>query len=987
MYALRFLGGAALDGPDGPLSGRATQRRRLALLALLAMAPGRALSRDKLIGYLWPEHDTEQARRLLTVSIYEIRRAIGEQMLRTCSDEVVLSLAGLAIDVVDFREAVRSGEWDRAVTLYSGPFMDGFFVADAPEFERWVESEREHLARRFREALERSAEQKAASGDARGRVEAWRRLAAEDQFSGRVALGLMRALEAAGDRAGAMQHARVHAALLREELGAEPDAEVEALADRLRTDPGAPPLRPAESPRSPAPHSEATPPIATGAPILAAVMPADPPRPADGFRYAGVFRPRPWLMAGMALLLLLGMGATSSAWQRQKMEAGLSPRRVAVLPFQLHGSASYGYLEAGMVDLLSMNLDGAGDLRTVDPRALQSFIAAQRIAVTDPRQARAVAVRFGAGLYVVGTVSEVAGRLRIMARLHEVGRDDQPAAQAMVEGDSGDLFSMADLLTSRLLADRFAAPAHRLDRLAVTGTASLPALKAYLEGEQFFRSGRFGPAIEAFQRAIGEDSTFALAYYRLSVAGEWGARRDLMRPAAETALRLANRLPYRDRQLLEAFLAWQRGDADQAEQRYGDILDFYRDDVEARFQLAEVLFHYNAFRGRPTTESRGAWERVLDVVPDNRFALVHLARLDALEGAHASLEGRWRRIRELDPEDDLRAVEIAALRALASGSPAEERRTAERIRRLDGEELMQLVSYVAAFTRNLAGARRLAEVMVEPSRSPATRLAGHLELGYLDVAMGRWSSARQELEAAGRIDPTSASLHAALLASLPGSPVDLAYVAELRARIERFGATAPPGYIGVNTGTPELYPVIRDYLLGVLSLRLDDVPAAHRHASVLDTVSAPVWLAASARDLAYGLRARISLHDGDLEGALRELERTRMDETPYNVARNSPFRGRGAERFLRAEMLDRLGRDGEALRWYASLGGTSYLETIYLAPAHLRLAQSHERRGELGTAREHYERVLELWKDADDEVQPQVSLARAAAKRLQSPPP
>jgi eukaryotic-like serine/threonine-protein kinase len=552
----------------------------------------------------------------------------------------------------------------------------------------------------------------------------------------------------------------------------------------------------------------------------------------------------------------------------------------------------------------------------------------------------------------------------------------------MVEGEAAELFSMVDRLTSRLLAERLAQPASRLERLAVSATPSVPALKAYLEGEQFFRAGQFGAAIQALQRAVEEDSTFALAYYRLGVAAEWGARRDLMRPAAEAALRLADRLPSRDRQLLEAFLAWQRGDAADAERRYGSVLDIYPDDVEARFQLAEVLFHYNPFRGRPTTDSRDAWERLLDLAPDNRFAVVHLARLDAFEGAHASLEGRWRRIRELDPDDDPRVVEIAALRALATGDTVGQRQAAERIRRLDGEELMQMVSYLAGFSQNLAGVRRIATTMTEPARSPTTRLVGHYELGYLDAARGRWRDARRELDGAARIDRQAASLHAALLACLPGMAGSTAELTELRTRLERLGDTASPDFLGANTGFATLYPVAREYLLGLLSVRLGDHAAARRHAALLDSVTAPDWLAASAREMAHGVRARVALEKGDAEGALRELEQVRMEHTPYNVARNSPFRGRGAERFLRAEVLQRLGRDDEALHWYASLGATSYQETIYLAPAHLRRAQIHERRGELERAREHYRRFVDLWNDADPELQPEVNRARLAMVRL-----
>ncbi|MGH9025957.1 MAG: hypothetical protein ACRDWD_07560, partial [Acidimicrobiia bacterium] len=68
MFTLRLFGGASIEGSDGPLSGRAIQRRRLALLALLATARSRGLTRDKLVGYLWPERTADAARHLLSDS-------------------------------------------------------------------------------------------------------------------------------------------------------------------------------------------------------------------------------------------------------------------------------------------------------------------------------------------------------------------------------------------------------------------------------------------------------------------------------------------------------------------------------------------------------------------------------------------------------------------------------------------------------------------------------------------------------------------------------------------------------------------------------------------------------------------------------------------------------------------------------------------------------------------------------------------------------
>src|SRR5688572_5156497 len=236
MLKLRLFGHATVQDEQGSLSGRAVQPRRLALLALLALAPRKTLSRDKLIAYLWPESDTEQGRHLLSVAVYELRKAIGETLV-TARDDVVLNTDGLAIDVDEFVAACDAGESERAVAVYGGPLLDGFHISDASQFEHWLTAQRAHLERRYGEALYADAQARSAAGDTLGAVAAWRRLSEQDPYSARVACGLMQALDEAGDRAGALRHARSHASLMREEFGAEADPEVTALSDRLKSAP------------------------------------------------------------------------------------------------------------------------------------------------------------------------------------------------------------------------------------------------------------------------------------------------------------------------------------------------------------------------------------------------------------------------------------------------------------------------------------------------------------------------------------------------------------------------------------------------------------------------------------------------------------------------------------------------------------------------------------------------------------------------------
>ena len=75
MFTLKLLGGACLEGPEGPLTGRVAQRRRLAVLALLAMSRRQGLGREKLAATLWPESDGDRARHLLSDTVYVINRA------------------------------------------------------------------------------------------------------------------------------------------------------------------------------------------------------------------------------------------------------------------------------------------------------------------------------------------------------------------------------------------------------------------------------------------------------------------------------------------------------------------------------------------------------------------------------------------------------------------------------------------------------------------------------------------------------------------------------------------------------------------------------------------------------------------------------------------------------------------------------------------------------------------------------------------------
>ena len=234
MFTLQLFGGCALLSSGEPVTGPPAQRRRLALLALLASSPN-GLSRDKLVAFFWPEDDRERARHFLADSVFTLRKSLGKGALLATGDDVRVNPDVIASDVAQFEELAGAGELAEAVALYRGPFLDGFFIADAPEFERWVERERDRLARRFAWCVEQLATGHESAGEWASAAEEWRRLAAHDPYNSRVALRAVRALDACGDVAGALRHAQNHQTRVRDDLRLASDPAVVELVDSVRT--------------------------------------------------------------------------------------------------------------------------------------------------------------------------------------------------------------------------------------------------------------------------------------------------------------------------------------------------------------------------------------------------------------------------------------------------------------------------------------------------------------------------------------------------------------------------------------------------------------------------------------------------------------------------------------------------------------------------------------------------------------------------------
>lgn len=234
-YRVRVFGGFAVEKLSGEAAPPLPQRRADAVLAVLAVCGPIGCTRDRLVAFLWPESDDAHARHNLRDAVYAIRRTLGADAVSGSADTLRLDPAVVTSDVREFAEALEAGRLADAVTTYRGPLLDGFHLSGAPEFDQWVDGERNRCFRERQQALKRLAKREEEEGRWDGAADWWGRAVAGDPLNSRLVVRRMVALTRAGDRANAIQEGQAHCLRLASELDLEPDEAFLEELERVRS--------------------------------------------------------------------------------------------------------------------------------------------------------------------------------------------------------------------------------------------------------------------------------------------------------------------------------------------------------------------------------------------------------------------------------------------------------------------------------------------------------------------------------------------------------------------------------------------------------------------------------------------------------------------------------------------------------------------------------------------------------------------------------
>jgi DNA-binding SARP family transcriptional activator/TolB-like protein/Tfp pilus assembly protein PilF len=529
LKRIQTLGGLAVFDGSRPLGGNAQQPRRLAILAVLARAGARGVSRDRLVSLLWEDLEEERGRRNLNQALYALRQELGAEEAILGTRDLRLNPELIESDVEAFETARASGAIEEAAHSYGGPFLGDFHLPGVSAFARWAEEERAALAADYRGVLEAAAAAATARGDRAAAVVWWRRLAALDPADAAAAQGLMRALAAAGDAPGALRHAEIFHRMLEAELELPPDPAVTALAERIRRgeEPVATPVPAvavaaatavAAANREPAPApAEAPAPVRVEA-TAPAVVPPPAPIPAPARRR---FDPR-LLAAGLALVLAAVAG--SLWWRGTQRSAPAGPRRLAVLPFENQGDSADAYFADGVTDEVRGKLASIPGLEVVASASSNEYRGrAGRL----PEVARELGVDY----LLVGKIrwqrAPAGGsRVRVDPELIHFAPGSPPMMrwQQPIDAALTDVFAVQADIAGKV-ADALGVVLGDSARRELTAkpTESLAAYDEFLKGEaaaQGMKADQAGlrRAVAFYERAVALDSAFAQAWIELSRA-------------------------------------------------------------------------------------------------------------------------------------------------------------------------------------------------------------------------------------------------------------------------------------------------------------------------------------------------------------------------------------------------------------------------------------------------------------------------------------
>ena len=316
----------------------------------------------------------------------------------------------------------------------------------------------------------------------------------------------------------------------------------------------------------------------------------------------------------------------------------LDPRAWIVVPFtNVTKAQDLDWLRDASVNLLSLDLSRWTDISVVDDKRvtdlIREFPTARGTQALSLNDGLALARRAGAGRLVMGDFFKQGKGARLVANVFDARDGSRIRSITQQAADQDSLLTAFGPLARGVLA----VPPPLDARLGVIGTTKVDAYQEYLLGAGALNRFELTEAKQHLLKALAIDSAFALAHYKLSVAIHWGDTRTdtFERTHAIAAARLGGTLPARERALISARVTSASGDYLRACATLGALAAKDSNDVEALYSVGECQYHAGYLIPEPidsvSGRFRGDWNaavrvlrRVLQLDPSYHPAFEHV---------------------------------------------------------------------------------------------------------------------------------------------------------------------------------------------------------------------------------------------------------------------------------------------------------------------------------------------------------------------------
>ena len=209
----------------------------LAMLAYLVFQ--NTARRDELIALLWGDVIESKARNAFRQTLHRLRAALGEEMLSSEQDMVVLrGKVRIWCDALEFQRAVTAGDVEQAIQLYGGRLLEGLELNEEG-FADWLADQRRRFDAAYEGVLARGAQEALEAGDWKIALERAQLLTAAAPHNGDAAVLEATALLAGGRRAEAVTALTVYARRMQTELGTKPSDAASAMLQSILAAPAA----------------------------------------------------------------------------------------------------------------------------------------------------------------------------------------------------------------------------------------------------------------------------------------------------------------------------------------------------------------------------------------------------------------------------------------------------------------------------------------------------------------------------------------------------------------------------------------------------------------------------------------------------------------------------------------------------------------------------------------------------------------------------